>query len=253
MRILGLGQADSAGPAGHVGIQPAAAQAGGRAALWHGAVRRPPPARARRPRCTPRSATSTCPSARSGRPKTRSKSRSPGCARSRSTRRSTGPSPRPCAPSCAPTRTPSWSAKIRDGETAQMAVEASLTGPPGAQHPAYQQRTRDGDPPARHGHGPVQLRRFAARRAGATPGATHLRPLPHRTRRHRRGDRGTARRLPQRLPPRASPRDAPAARRRAGGLDGPPRPQRPAAALPQPGLRQVRQHRLQGAAPAFTS
>ena len=45
------------------------------------------------------------PNARSGPPRTRSRSRSPACARSRSTRRSTGPSPRRCAPSCAPTRT----------------------------------------------------------------------------------------------------------------------------------------------------
>ena len=64
-----------------------------------------PTGSARRPRCTRRSATSTCPSARSGPPRTRSRSPSPGCARCRSTRRSTGPSRRRCAPSCVPTRT----------------------------------------------------------------------------------------------------------------------------------------------------
>ena len=43
--------------------------------------------------------------------------------------------------------------------------------PPGVLHPAHQQRAGDRHPPARHGHGPVQLRRRAARRAGAAPGA----------------------------------------------------------------------------------
>ena len=56
---------------------------GDRATLRHGAVRAAPPARARRPRCTARSATSTHPSARSGPPRTRSRSRSRGCGRCR--------------------------------------------------------------------------------------------------------------------------------------------------------------------------
>ena len=61
--------------------------------------------------------------------------------------------------------------EIRDGETAQMAIEASLTGHLVLSHAAHQQRARDRDAAARHGHGPVQLRRLAARRAGAAPGA----------------------------------------------------------------------------------
>ena len=48
--------------------------------------------------------------------------------------------------------------EIRDGETAQVAIEASPHGPPGDEHAAHQQRARDRDAPARHGHGPLQLR-----------------------------------------------------------------------------------------------
>ena len=50
--------------------------------------------------------------------------------------------------------------------------------PPGALDAAHQQRARDGDAAARHGHGPVQLRRLAARGAGAAPGAARLPGLP---------------------------------------------------------------------------
>ena len=38
------------------------------------------------------------------------------------------PSPPPCAPSCGRTPTSSWSAKSATRETAQIAVQASLTG-----------------------------------------------------------------------------------------------------------------------------
>jgi len=51
--------------------------------------------------------------------------------------------------------------EIRDGETAEMAVEASLTAT-SSLDAAHQQRTRDRDATARHGPGPVQLRRLAA-------------------------------------------------------------------------------------------
>ena len=106
MRLLASAQADADGPARPVGRTTSTAlKRGDRAALRHGAVRGPHRHAARPPRCTRRSATSTRPSARSGPPRIRSRSRSPACARCRSTRRSTGPSPRRCAPSCAPTRT----------------------------------------------------------------------------------------------------------------------------------------------------
>ena len=75
--------------------------------------------------------------------------------------------------------------EMRDKETAQMAIEASLTGHLVLSHAAHQQRARDGHAPARHGHGPVQLRRLAARRAGAAPGAPAVPALPHEPRRRR--------------------------------------------------------------------
>ena len=78
--------------------------------------------------------------------------------------------------------------EIRDSETAQMAVEASLTGHLVLSHAAHQQRGRDRDAAARHGHGPVQLRRLAARRAGAAPGAAavqQVRAVAGRRRRSR--------------------------------------------------------------------
>ena len=43
-------------------------------------------------------------------------------------RRSTSPSPPPCAPCCGRTPTSSWSGEIRDTETAEHAVQAALTG-----------------------------------------------------------------------------------------------------------------------------
>ena len=61
--------------------------------------------------------------------------------------------------------------EIRDGETAQDGGRGLAHRPPGDEHAAHQQRGRDRDAAAGHGHGPVQLRRLAARRAGAAPGA----------------------------------------------------------------------------------
>ena len=47
--------------------------------------------------------------------------------------------------------------------------------PSGVRHPAYEQRARIDHPPARHGHGPVQLRRRAARHPRAAPGEAPVR------------------------------------------------------------------------------
>ena len=52
--------------------------------------------------------------------------------------------------------------------------------PPGAVDAAHQQRARDRHAAARHGHGPVQLRRRAARRARAAAGAAAVRRVPRR-------------------------------------------------------------------------
>ena len=71
--------------------------------------------------------------------------------------------------------------------------------PPGALDTAHQQRARNRDAPAGHGHGPVQLRRLAARRAGAAPGAPPVRRVPRQPPGDRRRDRGTAGRLHARL------------------------------------------------------
>ena len=102
----GVGQADPAGRAWACRPDNLRAHEGGdRSGPTAWCCAWAPPARARRPRCIRCWATSTSPSARSGRPRTRWKSPRPACARCRSTRRSTGPSPRRCAPSCAPTRT----------------------------------------------------------------------------------------------------------------------------------------------------
>ena len=67
--------------------------------------------------------------------------------------------------------------EIRDDETAQMAVEASLTGHLVLSHAAHQQRGGNRDAAARHGHGPVQLCRLLARRAGAAAGASAVRQV----------------------------------------------------------------------------
>ncbi len=61
--------------------------------------------------------------------------------------------------------------EIRDLETAEIAVQASLTGHLVLSHPAHQHRRRRGHPPARHGHRAVPARLEPDRRAGAAPGA----------------------------------------------------------------------------------
>ena len=48
--------------------------------------------------------------------------------------------------------------EIRDQETGHMAIEASLTGHLVLSTLHTNQRARNRDAPARHGHGPVQLR-----------------------------------------------------------------------------------------------
>ena len=105
MRILASAKPIPLDELGPADAQSAGARIRRRAALRLLLCVGPDRLAAKRRRCTRRSATSTCPSARSGRPRIRSRSRNPACARCRSTRRSTGPSRRRCAPSCAPTRT----------------------------------------------------------------------------------------------------------------------------------------------------
>ena len=69
--------------------------------------------------------------------------------------------------------------EIRDGETAQIAVQAALTGPPGAVDRAHQLPPPPHDrPPARHGAGGLPDDRRAARHPGATPGSPPVSELP---------------------------------------------------------------------------
>jgi energy-coupling factor transporter ATP-binding protein EcfA2 len=83
--------------------------------------------------------------------------------------------------------------EIRDEETAEDGHRGLADGPPGAVDPAHQQRARDRDASARHGHGPVQLRRFAAGRAGPAAGAQAVQRTAATSRaRQRRRGRGTA-------------------------------------------------------------
>ncbi len=72
--------------------------------------------------------------------------------------------------------------EIRDLETAQIAVQAALTGPHGLQHAAHQRRAEHHHPPARHGPGAVPDHRHARRHPGPAAGAANLRGLPHRVR-----------------------------------------------------------------------
>jgi type II secretory ATPase GspE/PulE/Tfp pilus assembly ATPase PilB-like protein len=87
-----------------------------------------PPARARRPRCTRCWATSTRPNARSGPPRTRWKSPSPGCARCRSTPRIDWTFAKALRAFLRADPDVIMVGEIRDKETAQVAIEASLTG-----------------------------------------------------------------------------------------------------------------------------
>ncbi len=61
--------------------------------------------------------------------------------------------------------------EIRDLETAQIAVQASLDRPPGALDAAHQHGGRRRDAPARHGHRAVPALLELDRRARAAPGA----------------------------------------------------------------------------------
>ena len=123
--------------------------------------------------------------------------------------------------------------------------------PPGAVHAAHQQRARDRDAADRHGHGPVQLRRRAAGRAGAAPGAPPVHALPRGARGQRRGRGGAGRRLHV-LAARASTRRPPPTTcwPTGGSAYG---SERQAHAVQARGLRQVRQDRLQRPRRASTS
>ena len=60
--------------------------------------------------------------------------------------------------------------EMRDKETTVDRHRSLAHRPPGVRDPAHQQRAGIDRPPARHGHGPVQLRRRAARHPRAAPG-----------------------------------------------------------------------------------
>ena len=132
--------------------------------------------------------------------------------------------------------------EIRDEETAQMAIEASLTGHLVLSTLHTNSAPGDRDAPARHGHGPVQLRRLAARRAGAAPGAPAVPALPHR--RGRRPQDEIEELLGDYMhafgaEPPVSRDEVLAGWTQRHAADG------PAADAPQPGLREVRPDRLQ--------
>ena len=118
--------------------------------------------------------------ARSGRPKTRWRSPSRACARCRSIRRSAGPSPRRCARFCGPIPDVIMVGEMRDEETAAHRDRSVADRTPGAVHAAHQQRARERHAPARHGPGPVQLRRCAAGRARPAPARRYARIAPSR-------------------------------------------------------------------------
>ena len=140
--------------------------------------------------------------------------------------------------------------EIRDEETAKMAVEASLTGHLVLSTLHTNSAPGDGDPPARHGHGPVQLRRLAARRAGAAPRPQVLPELQDQPRGHapRRSRSCSATTWPAFGDGRAG-----VARRRAGRLEAAPRRRRAPADAPQPRLRASATTPASRAAPACTS
>ena len=130
--------------------------------------------------------------------------------------------------------------EMRDGETAQMGVEASLTGHLVLSTLHTNSAPRDRDAADRHGPGPLQLRRLAAGRAGPAPGAPPVQPLPHVAPGHRgRGERA-ARRLPARVSRRPSGLRP---RRDPPGVGPALRPGRPTDEPPLPRLRAVRPHR----------
>ena len=73
--------------------------------------------------------------------------------------------------------------EIRDSETAEIAIRAALTGPPGLQHAAHQRLHRRRHAPGGHGRGGVSDFLVAGRRAGAAAGAEDLSGCAKRRRR----------------------------------------------------------------------
>ena len=67
--------------------------------------------------------------------------------------------------------------------------------PPGVRHPAHQQRAGIHHPPARHGHGPVQLRRCPARHSGAASGQAPVQGLQESAHRVAGRDQSAAHRI----------------------------------------------------------
>jgi energy-coupling factor transporter ATP-binding protein EcfA2 len=68
--------------------------------------------------------------------------------------------------------------EMRDEETARIAVEASLTGPPGDEHAAHQFGAREHHAAAGDRPGPLHVLRLAAGRAGTAAGAPAVPALP---------------------------------------------------------------------------
>ena len=64
--------------------------------------------------------------------------------------------------------------EIRDRETADIAIRAALTGPPGLLHAAHQRRAQRHHAPHRHGRGELPDHLLAGGRAGPAAGARDL-------------------------------------------------------------------------------
>ena len=151
---------------------------------------RPDPARPRP--STRRSATSRAPRSTSRRSRTRSRWSTRASARCRCNARSTSPSPRALRTILRQDPDIIMVGEIRDAETAQMAVQAALTG-----HLVFSTvHTRNAagavTAPGRAGRRALPALQRAARRAGPAPDPPHLRPLRRR---------GYPPRTPSRWPP----------------------------------------------------
>ena len=162
---------------GLLGAQPPRVQGDPRRSPTASASWWAPPAPARPPPCTPRSASSTPWTSRSGPRRTRSRSPRPGL-------RQVQVHPKIDFTFAAAMRSflradPDviMVGEMRDHETAAIGDRGLAHRPPGLLHPAHQLGPGDDHPPPRHGHRPVQLRRRPARDHGPAPGAHAVRRL----------------------------------------------------------------------------
>ena len=85
--------------------------------------------------------------------------------------------------------------EMRDKETTVDRHRSLAHRPPGVRDAAHEQRAGIDRAPARHGHGPVQFRRRAARHPGAAAGEAPVRSARSRMSPTRGRDRGAARRI----------------------------------------------------------